>query len=164
MITNGECLLVLHEGHTLIRLDPATGEKRWECLLGTEDLSERPDSMACDEKSFYCVNFENIFGAMRLSVRAIALADGSPVWSRPLTGPPNAVWSIALTQRCVIAYPSAEGGDLGLMPVIVRRRQDGALLQRFVFQTAIDGVMFKVDPRGVLLATTKGMWALGSKL
>jgi len=39
----------LHDGRTLIRLDPATGSKRWSCLLGTEDLSDRPGSLAYDE-------------------------------------------------------------------------------------------------------------------
>src|SRR5262249_32401107 len=29
-------VLVLHEGRTLIRLDPATGSKRWSCPLGLE--------------------------------------------------------------------------------------------------------------------------------
>ncbi len=168
LIASGEHLLILHDGRLLIRLDPATGEKRWECLLGIEDLSERPDSMAWDDKAFYCVNFEHIAGATRQSVRAVALADGSRIWSCPLTGPPIAVWSIALTERSVIAYPSAtksaEGADVGNMPMIVRRRSDGALLQRFVFQTTIDGVALAVDPRGALLATAKGMWALSSKL
>jgi hypothetical protein len=163
---SGEHLLVLHDGLLLTRLDPATGEKRWECLLG-ENLSERPDSMAWDEHNFYCIDFQHLAGATRQSVRAIALEDGARIWSCPLTGPSVAVWSIALTERCVIAYPSSanfsEGADVGNMPVIVRRRSDGALLQRFVFPTTIDGVAFKVDPRGALLATTKGMWALSSK-
>ena len=48
LLGSGETLLVLHDGRSLIRLDPATGKKRWECLLGTEDLSERPGSIACD--------------------------------------------------------------------------------------------------------------------
>ena len=167
LIVSAQALLVLHDGLLLIRLDPATGEKRWECLLG-ENLSERPDAMAWDENRFYCVDFEHIAGATRQSVRAIALEDGSRIWSCPLTGPSVAVWSIALTERCVIAYPSAanfcEGADQGNMPVIVRRRQDGALLQRFVFPTTIEQVALSVDRRGALLATAKGMWALSSKL
>ena len=71
LLGDAERLLVLHDGHLLIRLDPATGLKRWSCLLGIEDLSERPDSMACDDKRFYCVNFENIAGTMRQSLRAV---------------------------------------------------------------------------------------------
>ncbi len=49
------------------------------------------------------------------------------------------------------------------MPVIVHRREDGALIERFVFQTTISEVTFKIDPRGALLATEKGVWALGPK-
>jgi hypothetical protein len=102
------------------------------------------------------------------------LDDGARLWSCALTGPEDAVWSIALTQRCVIAYPNSSrlsaGGDnentpviLENMPVILRRRETGALVQRFVFPTTIADVMFKVDSRGALLATSRGMWSLGSK-
>ncbi len=33
---DSERLLVLHDGRTLIRLDPATGSKRWSCSLGSK--------------------------------------------------------------------------------------------------------------------------------
>ena len=78
----------------------------------------------------------------------------------------NAVWSIALSERSVFAFPSAAQYPrpaTGDMPVIVHRRDDGALIERFVFQTTVSDVTFKVDPRGAILATAKGIWALGSK-
>jgi cellulose synthase operon protein C len=167
LVGNSEHLLVLHDGRLLIRLDPATGSKRWSCLLGIEDLSERTSSTVCDDKAFYCVNIENIYGSLRPSLRAVSLEDGSRMWSAHLTGPQDAVWSVALSQRCVIAYSSAtrlpDGGDIANLPVIVRRRETGALVQRFVIPTTITDVSFKVDPRGALLATSRGMWALGTK-
>ena len=43
--------------------------------------------MAYDEKRFYCVNTENIYGGSRQAIRAISLDDGSRVWSRHLSGP-----------------------------------------------------------------------------
>ena len=46
LIGDSECLLVLHDGRLLIRLDPATGSKRWSSQLGVEDLSARPGAMA----------------------------------------------------------------------------------------------------------------------
>ena len=49
------------------------------------------------------------------------------------------------------------------MPVIVRRRETGDLVQRFVFPTTIADVTFKADPRGALVATARGLWGLGSK-
>ena len=74
----------------------------------------------------------------------------------------------------MIAYPNSTrlsaGGDnenmpviLENMPVILRRRETGALVQRFVFPTTIADVTFKVDSRGALLATSRGIWSLGSK-
>jgi len=174
LVGDSERLLVLHDGLLLIRLDPATGAKRWSTLLGSENLSERPDSMVYDEKSFYCANIENIFGGTRHALRALSLEDGSRLWSINLTGPEDAAWSIALSQRCVIAYPNrarpADGGGtektpavLENMPVILRRRETGALVQRFVFPTQIADVTFKVDSRGALLATSRDIWSLGSK-
>ena len=167
LLGSAETLLVLHDGCTLIRLDPATGKKRWETPLG-ENLSERPGSIACDRKNLYCVSFESIGGGRpRLSLRAVSLEDGSRKWSCPLSEPRNAIWSIALAERSVFAFPSAtqypEVAELATMPVIVYRRDDGALIERLVFQTAVADVTFKVDPRGAILATSRGVWGLGSK-
>jgi outer membrane protein assembly factor BamB/tetratricopeptide (TPR) repeat protein len=167
VLAKAQHLLVLHDGRLLIRLDPATGSKRWSCLLGTEDLSERPDSMACDEKNFYCVNIEHIYGSLRQAICAVSLEDGTRLWSCPRPGPEDVLWSIALTDRCVIAYPNstrgAEENSPGSMPVVIRRRETGALVQRFVFQTAVGDVLFKADSRGALLATARGIWGLGPK-
>jgi len=156
---DGERVLVLHDGRLLNRLDAATGSKRWSCPLGIEDLSERPGSMAYDDKRFYCAN-----GRL---LRAISLLDGSPVWSSYLSGPEDATWSIVLTEHHILAYPSkiesAEAGEVDNMCVIVRRRETGALLQRFVFPTTIANVAFKADARGVWVATARGLWALGKR-
>ena len=54
LMGRGDLLLLLHEGRTLIRLDPATGSKRWSCPLGLEALSQLPGAMAFDERRFYC--------------------------------------------------------------------------------------------------------------
>jgi cellulose synthase operon protein C len=159
LLGDAERLFVLHDGRFLIRLDPASGSKRWSCALGTEDLSERPGSMAYDEKRFYCVS--------RQTLRAFSLEDGKLIWSCHLTGPQDVYWSIALTQDHVMAYPSStsssEGGEVENMPVIVRNRETGALVQRFAFATTIADVTFKVDPRGVLVATSRGLWGLGPR-
>jgi len=160
LIGDGERLFVLHDGRFLIRLDPSSGSRRWSCALGTEDLSERPGSMAYDDKRFYCVS--------RQTLRAYSLEDGKPIWSCHLTGPQEVSWSIALTQGHVMAYPtgtsSADGGEVENLPVIVRHRETGALVQRFMFATTIADVTFKVDPRGVMVATSRGLWSLGPKL
>jgi hypothetical protein len=159
LLGDSERLLVLHDGRSLSRLDPATGSKSWSSLLGTEDLSERPLSVAHDDKRFYCVN--------RGTLRALSLDDGLPVWSHYLNGPENAIWSIALTQHHVIAYPSvssqSDSAHLENMPVIVRRRETGVLVQRFVFPTTIAEVAITVDWRGAVVATSRGVWGLAAK-
>ena len=148
LIGDSDRLLVLHDGRLLIRLDPATGSKRWSCMLGIEDLSERPTAMAYDDKRFYCVNLENILGGLRQVVRAVRCDDGSRVWSSHLSGPGDATWSLALTQRYVIAYPRNKTNaslEIESMPVIVRLRETGTLVQRFVFPTTIADAIVKAD-------------------
>jgi outer membrane protein assembly factor BamB len=167
VLADSQHVLVVHDGRSLIRLDPATGSKRWSCLLGTEDLSERPEAMACDENYLYCVNTRNVQGRVSHAICAFSLADGTHFWSCPRPGPENLHWSIALSDRCVIAYPNgirdSEESASGGMPLIVRRRENGALVQRFVFETTIGDVLFKADSRGALLATSRGIWGLGPK-
>jgi outer membrane protein assembly factor BamB len=158
LLGDSERLLVLHDGRSLIRLDAATGSKRWSLLLGMEDLSERPASMACDEKRFYCAN--------QRTLRAVSIDDASTVWSHDLDGPENALWSITLTQHHVLAYPTKSGNDVAsveTMPLVVRRRETGELIQRFVFQTALADATINVDWRGALVATSRGVWGLASK-
>jgi cellulose synthase operon protein C len=159
LLGDSERLLVLHDGRTLIRLDGATGSKRWSLLLGIEDLSGRPGSMAYDEKRFYCVN--------QRMLRAVSLEDGRPIWTQPLEGPESAIWSITLTEHHVLAYPTKSGQNdptlVENMPLVVRRRDTGELVQRFVFQTALADASVKVDWRGALVATSRGVWGLAPK-
>jgi hypothetical protein len=49
------------------------------------------------------------------------------------------------------------------MPVVVRQRETGELVQRFVFSTAIADLTLKADPHGALVATARDLWGLGSK-
>ena len=142
LLGDAERLLLIQDGIELIRLDPATGMKRWSYPLGTEDLSERPEAMALDGDRFYWVSGRTL--------NALALADGSLAWTRPLTGPESG-WSIALTARCVMAYPvlsahpEGEGESLFL---VFRRRDSGELVQRLLFPVAVSDVAVRLAPRG----------------
>jgi cellulose synthase operon protein C len=158
VLVDAERVLVLHDGRLLIRLDPVSGAKRWSSVLGTENLSDRLDALACDDRRVYCVS--------QRTLRALAVDDGSPLWTCYLTGPENAHWSIALSDRCVMAYPSLSElseGELESMPVVVRRQETGALVQRFVFSAPIADVKLRLDSRGVLVATYRGLWALARR-
>jgi hypothetical protein len=124
--------------------------------------------MAYDEKRFYCVNKDVTLRQLTQVVRAVSLEDGSPVWSCPLRVRGEALWSLALTQRYVIAYPQSKSDPLERVeieniPVIVRLRETGALVQRFVFPATIADALVKADSRGALVATARGIWGLGSK-
>ncbi len=128
--------------------------------------------MAYDDKRFYCVNTEMIYGGPRQAIRARSLEDGSAVWSRPLRAQESRAsrrishgrW---LTRRYVIAYPdhnppAAEDIDklpVTTMPVILRQRETGELVQRFVFSTTIADLTLNADPRGDLCGDRT--WPLG---
>ena len=184
LVGDAEHVLVLHEGRNLIRLDPRTGSKKWSCMLGTEDLGDRASSMAFDEKRFYCI-FR--WGSI-VTLHAVSLADGVPLWTCVwAAGMEDSTWSIALSARHIVAYPSAigqgDGQELVSIPVIVRRRDTGGLVQRFLFPAnsaesvnppelgaegdpavAFQGtVTFKLDPAGASIATPRGLWGLGAK-
>jgi outer membrane protein assembly factor BamB/tetratricopeptide (TPR) repeat protein len=155
VLVDAERLLVLHDGRLLIRLDPVNGSKRWSTTLGIEDLSERRLSLLCDDRRVYC--------ATQQSLRTLSIEDGRVLWTCPLTGPENAVWSLALAERYVVAYPSASSlsdEELESMPVVARRQDTGALVQRFVFPATIADVSVRLDARGAVIATSRSLWAL----
>ena len=127
-------------------------------MLGIEDLSDRPDAIACDDRRVYCVSQQTL--------RALCDRRWLAALGCHLTGPENALWSIALSDRCVLAYPSLSNlseGELESMPVVIRRHETGALVQRFVFPATITDVKLKLDSRGVLVATYHGLWALARR-
>ena len=76
VLVDAERLLVLHDGRLLIRLDPVNGSKRWSAVLGIEDLSERPEAIACDDRRVYC--------ASQQTLRALSIDDGKAALDVPL--------------------------------------------------------------------------------
>lgn len=156
LLGNAEGLLVIHDGSEVIRLDPATGQKLWAHPLGAEDLSERVEATVADSQRFYWANDRTL--------NALSLKDGTLVWTSHLTGPESG-WAVALTERSVLAYPlvsklpsEAEG-----LPLIFRRRDTGSLEQRVLFPVSVSDVTVRLSPRGALVATRDGFWALGER-
>ena len=154
LLGDGDRLFVLHDGRELIRLDPSTGAKAWSRLLGVENLSERPEAFAFAT--------DRVFVADNSTLAAIRLADGVPAWKRPLNGPANG-WAVALTDRTVAAYPNPERtrGDEGAsFPLILRRRDDGELIQRLQFPASPADLAVRFSPKGMIVATSTGVWTL----
>ncbi|HEX8200028.1 MAG TPA: hypothetical protein VF590_06040, partial [Isosphaeraceae bacterium] len=102
----------------------------------------------------------------RTTLGAIALADGARLWTRDLAGPTDSSWSLALCRRWVAAFPtpgaSAEG-NLTDLPLVFCRRDTGALVQRFVVRAPVTTLAVRLAPRGALVATQGGLWALGDR-
>jgi hypothetical protein len=158
VIVDAERLLVLHDGRVLLRLDPVNGSRRWSAVLGLEDLSERLEAIACSGKRIFTVSQQRL--------RALSVDDGSVLWTCHLTGPEHAVWCLALSENCVLTYPSLTNlseDELESMPVVVRRQDTGALVQRFVFPATIADVNVRLDARGVQVATSHALWALSRR-
>ncbi|MDB5353292.1 MAG: hypothetical protein JWN86_4539, partial [Planctomycetota bacterium] len=148
-------LLVVYEGNELIRVNPATGRQLWSRSLGLEDLSGAPDAFALDGDRFYC--------ATGATLTALNLNDGEPLWTRALLGPPEG-WSLALSERYVTAYPSptrSTDGPLDGLSLVVCRRDDGVLVQRFSFPASVSQLTVRLLSRGALVATQGGVWVLG---
>ncbi|MCA1686888.1 MAG: PQQ-like beta-propeller repeat protein, partial [Planctomycetia bacterium] len=154
---DSERLLIVHDGNELIRLDAATGLKRWSRPLGSEDLSERPEALALDGERVYWVSGQTLSGAR--------LGDGALSWSRHLSGPESG-WAIDLTERSVLAYPGLPrraGNEIEGLPLVVRRRDDGRLVQRLLFPVPVTEVAVRLTPGGAVVATQAGLWALGER-
>lgn len=93
------------------------------------------------------------------------LSDGSPAWSRHLSGPKRG-WSINLTERCVLAYPGQpekSEEEIESLPLVFRRRDDGRLVQRLLFPVAVTDVAVRLTPGGAVVATQAGLW-LGERV
>ncbi len=154
---DGNRLFVLQDGQELIRLDPITGAKLWARPLGSEDLSERPEAFAFGE--------DRVFIASEPSLSAIRINDGTTAWKRPLNGPAKG-WAVVLTDRSVAAYPAPERMDKhegATFPLLIRRRDDGDLIQRLQFPTSSADLAVRFSPRGVLIATSTAAWGLGDR-
>ncbi len=158
LLGDAERLLVLQDGRELIRLDPATGAKGWSRPLGSEDLGDRPESIA--------LGGDRAFVANASTLAALSLADGHTIWKRPLSGPTSAGWAVALTERGVAAYPvpsKLKEEYISTLPIVIRRRDDGELIQRLLFQTTVSDLAVRFSPRGALVATQNGLWSLGDR-
>jgi hypothetical protein len=154
---DSERLLIVHDGNELIRLDAATGVKRWSRPLGSEDLSERPEALAIDGDRVYWASGQTLSGAW--------LRDGSLAWSQHLSGPESG-WAVDLTERCVMAYPGLPrraGDEVEGLPLVFRRRDDGRLVQRLLFPVPVTEVAVRLAPGGAVVATQAGLWALGER-
>ena len=147
-------LFVLQDGQELIRLNSGTGAKVWSKLLGIENLSERPEAFA--------FSLDHVFVASAADLIAISLADGVLAWKKPLNGPARG-WSIALTDRSVVAFPSPELIEGATFPLVLHRRDNGQLLQRLQFPTSPADLAVRFSARGLMVATSTGVWALGDR-
>ena len=147
-------LFVLQDGQELIRLNPGTGAKVWSKLLGIENLSERPEAFA--------FGLDRVFVASAADLNAISLADGGLAWKKPLNGPPRG-WSIALTNRSVVAFPGPNRVEGATFPLVLHRRDNGQLLQRLQFPTSPADLAVRFSARGLLVANSTGVWALGDR-
>ena len=166
---DSERLLVLHHGQNLIRLDIATGNKLWPDwrLLGTEDLSERPEAIAVGDDRVFVASGSTLSVASGATLSAYSLADGSPAWKASLHGPANA-WDLALTERSVAAYPAPSRIrdnqiEISVLPLIFHRRSDGEPIQRVLIQATIRDLAVRFTPKGALVATQGGLWSLGDR-
>ena len=159
LFCDAERLLVLHEGHDLMRLDLATGAKAWPSwrLLGSEDLGDRPEAISIAD--------DRVFVANGPSLSAYSLGNGSMLWKRALKGP-SVGWDIALTERSIVAYPGTsrvKEDGVAVLPLVFHRRQDGEPIQRLLIQANVTDLAIRFTTRGALVATQGGLWALGDR-
>jgi outer membrane protein assembly factor BamB len=135
-----------------------TGKKRWSRPIGDDNLAERPDAFALSGDRFFVANGSDL--------AALSFVDGTTVWRQKLIGPPSG-WSVALTDRCVVAYPNparlAGDEEASSIPIVFRRRDTGQLVQRLVFPAPAADLTVRLAPRGAFVASQGGLWALNDR-
>lgn len=159
---DGERLFVLHEGAELIRLNPASGSKIWSQTLGADDLSERPDAFVLEgDRCYYTVGATP--GSSVSSVNALAVDDGSLVWSHWLAGPRGG-WSLNVVGGVVLVHPatrgSSDGSETDALPLSIHSAAGGELLQRLRFPALNCELEVAPMGRGLLVATADELWSL----
>ena len=91
--------------------------------------------------------------------------NGEAAWKCQLDGPSSG-WSVALTERSIAAFPSpppSREQSLASLPLILLRRDDGQPIQRLLFQATVSDLTIRFTPKGALVATQGGLWALGDR-
>lgn len=164
LVGDGERLYVLHNGNTLIRLDPATGAKLWARPTGSDNLGDRPEAIAPGDDCVFVADSATVTSRVG-TLAAIRVADGSVAWQHPLDNS-LAGWSVALAGRSVAAYPNqprARGAGGASFPLVFRRRDDGQLLQRFQFPASPSDLAVRFSPKGALVVTSTAAWSLGDR-
>ncbi len=176
-VGGGDLLLVLHEGRSLIRLDPATGSKRWSCPLGLENLSERPARWPSTTGDFTGSRHfvERVPAGPLAGGRVAGVVErvdderrGFPVVDRagvrarvrlPRAGGPGG-------RRLVVSVTDARVSADGIRGPGAAARLPGGREARRDAGTAGRGRggrrdHFDVDHLGAVVATPRGLWGLG---
>lgn len=154
---DARALLALVDGRTLVRLDPASGDRLWECPLGQESLHARATPLLIAD--------DRVYVACDGALRAIALGDGRALWVRPL-GLPARGWSVELIPGAILAWPDLPRVDPsdpaggGPLPIVTLGREDGRFIQRLAFP-ASRRILMRRDGPTLMVATGGGAWTLG---
>ena len=65
-----------------------------------------------------------------------------------------------------MAYPGPsklKEDGVGVLPLVFHRRLDGEPIQRLLIQGSVTDLAIRFSPRGALVATQGGLWALGDR-
>ena len=159
VMVDAERVLVLHDGKKLIRLDPVNGSRRWSAVLGIEDLSERPDAIACDEKRVYCVS------------RAEPPGPVARRWPAALELPPERPGELPVVDRAGRAVrrglsPRSRSGRKTrsrACPSWCAGRTPAPWCSDSSSPRRSRTSSLRLDARGALLATSRALWALAER-
>jgi outer membrane protein assembly factor BamB len=162
MLGREDILLLLvprNLGSELQRLDPGTGQTRWETLISTEAVDL--ESTDFDDSAVYFVS--------RNHLQARSLADGKRLWKVPVEGPAGR-WRTARARSAVLAYPLESRPDKPF-PVVVCEPKSGEVIQRlnfpastaFAFSPEGDqpcGTAVQIFDRGMAVVRAGNAWGL----
>jgi outer membrane protein assembly factor BamB len=162
MLGRKDVLLLLvprNLGSELQRLDPATGQTRWETHISTEVVDL--ENIDFDDTAFYFVS--------RNQLHARSLADGKRLWKVPVVGPAGR-WRTVRARSAVLAYPLETRPDKPF-PLVVCDPKSGEVVQRLSFPASTAfafspdgdqpcGTAVQIFDRGMAVVRAGNAWGL----
>lgn len=129
--SQGDELIVLMDGDTLIKLDPETGEPVWEHLLSHSPPRNLEEAIAVDAEHLYALADNQIL--------CFDWEDGRIVWNRPLPNRP--AWSLQKPGRYLFAL-SKQAKTAGTSAIVIEA-ESGRAVQELKTEPAVKAGDFR---------------------
>jgi hypothetical protein len=145
--SEGEELLMLMDGDTLVKLAPENGKTHWFARLQSAFREDAPNSIILEAP--------HVYAAESSTLSCLRLKDGSSAWQLPL--PHSSAWLLRKAGPFLMAAPFRSDDPDGCALVI--HAETGKPVQRLNLPPDVTEMVFR--PEGCLVATKEKLLGWG---